>query len=119
MARLRLDRLVVARAVALAVVVVMIFYFTTTDAISSSNPFLVPDALLTVLLLVCALLPRRFAEPALIFSLAWAAAVYTVSLCTYAVRGEFAEGADHFALIIPAVLAGGYLALGVSRRRAG
>lgn len=109
------DRVTVSRGVALVVVLVMIWYFVTTDAIRSENPFLVPDALLTVLLLTAALLPRRLAVPALIFAFAWASAVYTVSLCTYAVRGAFAEGANHLALIIPMVLAAGFLMASMRR----
>jgi hypothetical protein len=92
-----------ARCVAAAIVLVMIYYFVTSDAIRAGNPFLVPDLLLTVLLAIAALLPRRLAVPSLIFAFAWSAAVFTVSLSTYAVRGEFAAGANHLALIIPAV----------------
>lgn len=94
----------VARCVALSIVLLMVWYFITSDAIRSDNAFLVPDALLTVLLFTSAVLPHRIAVPALIFSFAWAAAVYTTSLCSYAVRGQFAEGANHLALIIPSVV---------------
>ncbi|MGH3465101.1 MAG: hypothetical protein ACRDP9_26840 [Kribbellaceae bacterium] len=104
-----------ARCVALAIVLVMVFYFLTSDAIRSGNPFLVPDALLAVFLLTAAVLPRRWAVPALIFALAWAAAVFTVSLCTYIVRGEFADGADHIALIVPCVAMAAWLAYGVGQ----
>jgi hypothetical protein len=113
-----LDRLLqldvaigVARVVAVALVLVMAYYFATSNAIRSGNAFLVPDALLTVFLLAAAVLPSRWAGPALIFALAWAAAVWTVSLCTYAVRGEFADGANHLALILPAVAAAAFLAV--------
>jgi hypothetical protein len=111
------NTVTVARVVALGTTLVMAHYFLTTDAIRAGNPFLLPDALLTVLLLASALLRRRFAAPAMIFAFGWAAAVYTVSLCTYAVRGEFAEGANHLALIIPSMLAAAFLAATVSRRR--
>jgi hypothetical protein len=105
-----------ARIVALMITAVIVHYFLTSDAIRAGNPFLVPDALLTVLLLASALLPRRLAAPAMIFAFAWAAAVLTVSLCTYIVRGAFAEGANHLALIVPSVAMAGLLALRGSAR---
>jgi hypothetical protein len=106
-----------ARVVAIVIAAVMVHYLLTSDAVRAGNPFLVPDALLTVLLLTSALLPRRLAVPAMIFAFAWAAAVLTVSLCTYIVRGAFADGADHLALILPSVAMAGLLARTVSRRR--
>lgn len=108
----------IARFVAVALTLVMAYYFLTSDAIRSGNPFLVPDALLTVLLLAAALTPRRWAAPVMIFAFAWSAAVWTVSLSSYAVRGEFADGANHFALIIPACVMAGLLAFAVRDRAA-
>jgi hypothetical protein len=90
-----------ARFVAIAITLVMVWYFATQDVIRSDNPFLVPDALLTVLLLTAAILPRRLSVPGLIFAFAFATAVYSVSLSTYVVRGAFTDGANHLALIIP------------------
>ncbi len=97
----RVDSLVIARGVALAITGVMVYYFPTSDAIRSDNPFLVPDLLLTLLLVMAALAPRRVAIPGLLFAFAFATAVYTVSMSTYTVRGEFTDGADHVALITP------------------
>ncbi|MBM7785884.1 hypothetical protein [Tenggerimyces flavus] len=106
---LQLDfTLGIARVVAILLALVMIWYFVTSNAIRSDNPFLVPDALLTVLLVVAVVVPR---PPLLIFAFAWAAAVWTTSLCTYAVRGEFWQGANHLALITPAVVAAVLLAV--------
>ena len=102
---LQLDfTLGIARVVAILLALVMIWYFVTSNAIRSDNPFLVPDALLTAFLIAAAVVPRPWAAPVFIFAFAWAAAVWTTSLCTYAVRGEFAQGANHLALITPAVL---------------
>jgi hypothetical protein len=109
--------LMAARGVALVISVVMIYYFATAGVIRSDNPFLVPDALLTVFLLTAALLPRRLAAPGLIFAFGWDTAVYTTSLCTYAVRGEFAEGTDHIALILPSLAMALLLIQGVSKCR--
>ena len=103
--------LTIARVVAGLLALVMIWYFVTSNAIRSDNPFLVPDALLTVFLIGAVFVPRPWTVPALIFAFAWAAAVWATSLGTYAVRGEFAQGANHLALIAPAVLAAALLAV--------
>lgn len=102
---LRLDvTLRIARVVALLLVLAMIWYFATSNAIRPDNLFLVPDALLTALLLAAAVVPRSWATPGLTFAFAFAAAVWTTSLSAYAVRGEFAQGANHLALITPCVV---------------
>ncbi|WP_436763478.1 hypothetical protein [Streptosporangium sp. V21-05] len=95
---------------------VMIYYFVTSDAIRAGNPFLVPDLVLTVLLPVSATPRGRLAVPAMVFALAWAAAVWTVSLCTYITRGAFADGANHIPLILSSVVAAGLLAISVNPR---
>jgi hypothetical protein len=105
--------LTAARIVAFVISVVMIIYFPTSDAIRSDNPFLVPDLLLAAFLLTSALLPRRAAVPALIFSFGWDTAVFTTSLFTYIVRDEFAEGANHLALILPSLVMAILLGRGV------
>ncbi|HEX6681209.1 MAG TPA: hypothetical protein VF062_00325 [Candidatus Limnocylindrales bacterium] len=87
----------IARTGAAAIVLVMVYYFATSDAIRADNPFLVPDAVLTVLLAVTSLLPRPIALPGMAFGFAWSAAVFTVSLFTYVVRGELP--ATHIVLI--------------------
>ncbi|MER5651198.1 hypothetical protein [Streptosporangium sp. NPDC002524] len=96
--------------------VVMIYYFVTSDAIRPGNPFLVPDLVLTVLLPASATLRGRLAVPAMIFAFAWAAAVWTVSLCTYITRGAFPDGANHIPLILSSVVAAGLLAISVNSR---
>lgn len=106
----------VARWTSGALTVVMIYYFVTSDAIRAGNPFLVPDLVLTVLLPVSATLRGRLAVPAMIFAFAWAAAVWTVSLCTYITRGAFADGANHIPLILSSVVAAGLLAISGSTR---
>jgi hypothetical protein len=106
----------IARGVGVAMALVMIHYFATTDAIRSGNAFLVPDLVLTVFVLVSALLPGRLAVPAMIFAFGWASAVYSVSLATYTVRGDFADGADHLALILPSLVMVGFLVRQVAER---
>ncbi|MBP2702555.1 hypothetical protein JOL79_01910 [Microbispora sp. RL4-1S] len=100
-----------SRWVAAALTLVMAVYFVTSDAIRAGNPFLLPDAVLTLLLAGATVVRGRLAAPAMIFAFAWAAAVWTVSLCTYATRGAFAEGANHIALIVPCVAAAAALAI--------
>jgi hypothetical protein len=100
--------LVAARTVALIIATIMTVYFVVTDAVRADNPFLVPDLVLAVALLVSALLPRRLASPALIFSFGWAAGVFTTSMCTHIINGRFPV--DHVVLLIfctavPALLA--------------
>ncbi|WP_440064383.1 LuxR C-terminal-related transcriptional regulator [Streptosporangium sp. OZ121] len=56
------------------------------------------------------------AERTVIFVLAWSAAVWTVSLCTYITRGAFSDGANHLALIIPSVVAAGLPAVSARHR---
>ena len=102
--------LVIARSVAGLLALFMAAYFLTDNFGGSSvrslgNPFLVPDLLIVVLLGIAAVLPRRLAVPALIFALAWAAAVWAVSLSHWLVDGELARGLGHLTLIIPAVVA--------------
>ncbi|MDR7384863.1 hypothetical protein [Promicromonospora iranensis] len=88
-----------ARIVAAIQATVMTVYFLVTNAVRADNPFFVPDLLLTVLLVVAASLPARWAVPALVFAFGLAAGVWTVSLSHYAVRGELVDGLDHLPLI--------------------
>ncbi|WP_121159517.1 hypothetical protein [Micromonospora pisi] len=106
----------IARGVGAALTLVMVHYFVTSDAIRSGNAFLVPDLALTVLVLVSVLLPGRFAVPGMIFAYGWATAVYSVSLATYTVRGDFADGANHIALILPSLVMAGLLLRKVAQR---
>jgi hypothetical protein len=105
----RIGASTIARGISLALAAVMIYYFVFSNPVRADNPFLVPDAILTLLLLGAPLFRGRFAGPAMIFAFAWAAGVWTVSLCTYAVRGEFAEGANHLVLIAACLIGAGVL----------
>ncbi|GIG91105.1 hypothetical protein [Plantactinospora endophytica] len=98
----RVDTVAVARGTAALLTVVMVWYFATSGAVRSDNLFLVPDLLVTVFALGSSLLPRRVAVPAMLFAYAWAAAVFTTSLFSYVVRGEFPV--DHVFLILPSVV---------------
>jgi uncharacterized membrane protein len=96
--------LMAGRAVAFVIAIIMTQYFFTSDAVRSDNAFLVPDLLLVAFLLTASLLPQRAAVPALLFAFGWETGVFTTSLFTYIVRDEFAEGANHLALILPSLL---------------
>jgi hypothetical protein len=104
-----------ARLLAVVLAAVMVIYFATSNAIRSGNPFLVPDLVLTLLLVGAAAVRGRLAAPAMIFAFGWAAAVWTVSLSTYITRGAFVDGANHIALIVPSVVAAGLLATRTGR----
>lgn len=102
----------------------MAAYFATDNFGGGSvrrldNPFLVPDLLIVVLLGSSAALPRRIAAPALIFSLAWSAAVWATSLAHWLVDGEVGRGLGHLALVLPAVLAAAAAAASTRREPAG
>lgn len=94
----------IARAVAAILAAVMLVFLTVTGAIRTDNPFMVPDLLLSVLLLVTACLPARWAAPALLFAFGLAAGVWATSLSHYAVRGEIVDGLDHLPLIGASVI---------------
>jgi ABC-type dipeptide/oligopeptide/nickel transport system permease component len=108
-----------ARLVAAILAAVMTVYFLVTDAVRADNPFLVPDLLLSVLLVVTASLPARWAAPALVFAFGLAAGVWTVSLSHYAVRGELVDGLDHLPLIGACVILSLFLVRGLVRGPAG
>jgi hypothetical protein len=97
-----------ARCGAVVTGLIMLGYLVTrSPVIRFDSAFFVPDALLTVLLLVLAPMPRRWAVPALLFAFAWTAGIITVSLFTYVVRGEFAWG--NFALVMSTLVLAGVL----------
>lgn len=100
----------IARTVAVTLATVMIVYLVVSGAIRADNPFLVPDLLLSVLLLVTACLPARWAPPALLFAFGLATGVWTTSLSHYAVRGELVDGLDHLPLIAACVIQSFFLA---------
>jgi hypothetical protein len=99
-----------ARAVAVILATVMISYLVASGAIRVDNPFLVPDLLLSALLLVTACLPARWAPQALLFAFGLATGVWTTSLSHYAVRGELVDGLDHLPLIAACVIQSSFLA---------
>jgi hypothetical protein len=76
------------RAFAAVISVSTFAFLFLHDSWRSDNLFLVPDLILCVLLLVAAALPGPYAAPALGFSLAMCAGVFTASASSYAVRGE-------------------------------
>ncbi|GAA5064619.1 hypothetical protein GCM10023259_056140 [Thermocatellispora tengchongensis] len=82
--------LIVARAVAAVISVIMVVHVATVALWRDSDPFLVPDTIVAVLLAVCCLLPNAVAPTVMLFSFGWTAGVLTVSVFTYVVRGEFA-----------------------------
>lgn len=88
----------------------MAVFLVVSGAIRADNPFLVPDALLTVLLVISACLPARWAVQALIFAFALAVGAWTASLSHYAVRGDLVDGLNHLPLIASAVLQSVFLA---------
>lgn len=100
----------VPRGIAGILAAFMAAYFVTdnfggTSVLRLSNPFLIPDLLIVLLLGIAAVLPPRRARPMLIFSLAWSAAVWTVSLAHLIVAGQVARGLGHLGMIMPAVIA--------------
>ncbi|GAB2480655.1 hypothetical protein GCM10027063_23650 [Promicromonospora xylanilytica] len=99
-----------ARVVAAILATVMLVFLAVTGAIRADNPFLAPDLLLSVLLLVAACLPARWAAPALLFAFGLATGVWTASLSAYAVRGELVDGLDHLPLIGACVVQSVFLA---------
>lgn len=110
----------VARIVAGLLAAFMAAYFATDNFGGSpvrtlSNPFLVPDLLIVVLLGIAAVLPRRLAGPALIFGLAWSAAVWALSLSHWLVDGELIRGLGHLAMILPAIIAAALVAAGTGK----
>ncbi len=112
----RVRNATTARWLIVALTVTMIYYFVTSNAMRPGNPFPVPDMILTVLLPASAAFRGRLAVPAMMFALAWSAAVWTGSLCTSITRGAFADGANHLALIVPSVVAAGLLAVSTRHR---
>jgi hypothetical protein len=112
MARIGLP---IARGVAGLLALFMAAYFATDNfggdsVLRLDNPFLVPDLLIVVLLATAAALPSRFARPALIFSLAWSAAVWAVSLSQWVIADQVGRGLGHLILILPAVITAGLAA---------
>jgi hypothetical protein len=107
--------LLVGRSVAGVLALAMATYFVTDNFGGEpvrrwDNPFLVPDLLIVALLGVGALLPSWLVRPALIFSFAWAAAVWTTSLSHWFIDGEFGRGLGHLFFIVPALVAAALVA---------
>jgi hypothetical protein len=117
------NGLLAARVVAGLLALFMAAYFASDNFGGASvrrldNPFLLPDLLILVLLAGSAALPRRIAAPALIFSLAWSAAVWATSLTHWLVDGEVGRGLSHLVLVLPAVLAAAAAALSTRQEAA-
>ncbi|MFC7624290.1 hypothetical protein [Microlunatus sp. GCM10028923] len=112
----------VPRGIAGILAAFMAAYFVTdnfggTSVLRLSNPFLIPDLLIVLLLGIAALLPSRPGRPMLIFSLAWSAAVWTVSLAHLIMAGQVARGLGHLGMILPAVIAAVLVIMMQARQR--
>ncbi|GAA1981168.1 hypothetical protein GCM10009718_17730 [Isoptericola halotolerans] len=83
-----MKELAPTRAVALALSAATFAFLFIHDTFRLDNLFLVPDLLLCLVLVIGALLPRRSARPVLLAGFAAAAAVFSVSVASYAVRGD-------------------------------
>ncbi|QFG22309.1 hypothetical protein [Actinomadura sp. WMMB 499] len=81
------------RAFAVLISVTTFVFLFVHDSWRGDNLFLVPDLILCALLLIAAALPGRYAAPALGFALAMSAGVFTASVSSYAVRGNWAPPA--------------------------
>ena len=108
-----------ARIVAVILATIMLVYLVISGAIRGDNAFLVPDLLLSVLLLVAAGLPARWAVTVLLFAFGLAVGVWTASLSHYAVRGELVDGLDHLPLIAACVIQSVFLVRLLGRDRSG
>ncbi|WP_129789378.1 hypothetical protein [Promicromonospora panici] len=108
-----------ARVVAVLLATVMIVFLVVSGAIRPDNAFLVPDLLLSVLLLIAASLPSRWAATVLLFAFGLAVGVWTASLSHYAVRGELVDGLDHLPLIAACVIQSLFLVRLIGRERSG
>jgi hypothetical protein len=94
-----------ARYVAVALSLVTLAGLFINDSLRSDSIFLVPDLLLSAMLLVSASLSRSIATVALLFAFGLAAGVYTTAAFSYVVRGEFGPVVSMFAVICLAVAA--------------
>ena len=106
-----------ARVVAVILATVMIVFLVFSGSIRADNAFLVPDLLLSVLLLSAASLPARWAVTVLLFGFGLAVGVWTASLSHYAVRGELVDGLDHLPLIAACVIQSAFLVRLLGRDR--
>lgn len=84
-----MKSLTIIRSVAIALGVITFAFFFIHDNFRLDNIFFIPDMLLCIALVVAALLPKNFAVPALMATFGAAAGIFSVSVASYAVRGEF------------------------------
>lgn len=82
------NTVLVARLAAVALGVGTVGFLATGDGWRGDNPFLVPDLILSVLLVAAAFAPVALAVPALVFGFGLSAGVLGVSVATYAVDGR-------------------------------
>lgn len=108
------NTLKITRGFALALVAVMIGYFATREDVrTTDNPFLVPDLLFPIVLLVGALLPSRIAPPVLLAGFAMESGVILVSFCTHLTKDKFDVG--NLALFLVGVVMTGILMRSLSK----
>ena len=88
-----------ARYVAVALSVLTVIGLFINDSLRSDNLFLVPDLLVSGMLLVSASLGRSIAAAALLFAFGLSAGVFTTAAFSYVVRGEFGIGVSIFAAV--------------------
>lgn len=100
-----MNTLKTARIIAIALSVITFAFIFIHDNFRLDNIFFIPDMLLCVVLIVAALLPARLAVPLLIATYGAAAGIFSVSVASYAVRGEFGL-ASFIGIIISSVMAG-------------
>lgn len=77
-----------ARVMAAVVGVGLFVFLFLHDSWRSDNLFLVPDLLLSALLVAAAVVPARHARLALMFAFGMGTGVIATSVSSYAVRGE-------------------------------
>lgn len=77
------------RVAAVALAVITFIFFFIHDTFRLDNIFFIPDVLLCVALVIGGISPRRLAVPVLMASFGAAVGIFSVSVASYAVRGEF------------------------------
>jgi hypothetical protein len=93
------------RIVAVTISVVTFAFFFIHDTFRLDNVFFVPDVLLCLVLIIGAVIPQRQAVPLLLASFGAAGGIFSVSVASYAVRGEFGAASLVGALISIAMVA--------------
>ena len=77
-----------ARYIAIFMSVVTLFFLFLHRSFRTDNIFLVPDIILCCLLIISAVLPKKIAPVAMLFSFGLASGVFITSVSQYIVQGE-------------------------------